>query len=1043
MPPKRAAPRAGPEPAGNRRHGAAIRSEMPPLPSRMMTSYGSESVAPLLNIRSGRRRVLGDAIGDALRDSSEDPSDLGSMRMSQEPYPDLSDAGSVRMSQEPPQRGPDAGPVRMSREPYQDPLPDLVPAPDRPSESLESVRESVESFSVGGDDFLPPPSEDDVSPPPSPEKRASPEKRNRGMAPPSTAASSRPVAAASGPASRTRRARASATPVPQEEQTQQAQQAQQAQPARRVTRSSRSVSANPQPQPQRQPSPERAPAPESPARPPLASPAARNRRAASTAPEHDSPALPPLIPPTTTTTNRRPATAAPLTPAERFRAQLLPPDVARAAATGTDRSFSLESDIFRGATIDSPQRELSTSPPVPSSVQRSGGSLRERLARARGTLKFTTNTLTQGRDQARNFLFGPRGGAGSATRPVIKETTTTTTAAAAPNAGAGTAPKAVFKAPSAPVSTGSSRPPSSPSSSDSAPEPEGSAERPASSPATSSPTGSPLRSPPALRLDRLWRIINRSTGRLILNLLVAACVIAAMLSAPSLYDRFDVGEWDPAESWHDVTVFLEPYNPFMSSYNEAAVDAARGEYKKMVKQSLEEIERLQASSKAYEGSVKRLEDLMPQVVHMEVKGGKRKIPDDFWHALRDSIVADEDVVSIQGSRTGPRFSSEKHWDAVLGHISDDMVTGKRLASRWDEWLRKNRVKVVEALQLDELAPAPSLDANMKNTINALIKERLRGPDLKETVVTREEFVRHIRGEFATHRQEIHSEMMDLEARLDVQVQRALEKALGSEGPISARETKRLVRDTVNEELGKAQLGALARGEIHKSWGADLQHRVNFLAVGTGAVVNPLTSSPTYKLPSGPFGTRSWISSNKRAPPLPHNAVLLPWDEAGDAWCGSATVNRKGEPNGVTLTFQLGNLVTPEHIVVEHILPDATLDPGARPREVEVWAQVDGVETQKRLLDFAAAHFPPRGEGKPPAEARCEGSDCYYLIGRFEYESNALQGGVFVQRLSGELGAMGVRTDQVRVVATSNYGDEGKTCFYRVRLYGEVREERRG
>lgn len=1033
MPPKRAALRAGPEPADNRRHGAAIRSEMPPVPSRMMTSYGSETVAPLLNIRSGRRRVLGDAIGEALRDPSEDVSDAGSMRMSQEPYPDLSDTGSMRMSQEPPQRALDAGPSRESREPDQDPLPDLVPAPDRPSESNEGLRESVESFGMDSyDDFLPPPSDGDVSVPASPEKKASPEKRNRGMGPPSRSAPARPEAAAGGPATRTRRARASATPVPQEEQ------AQQAQPVRRVTRSSRSASANPppQPQPQPQPSPHRAPAPESPARPPLASPAARNRRAASAAPEHESPALPPLIPPTTT--NRRPATAAPFTPAERFRGQMLPPDVTRAAATGTDRSFSLESEIFRDATLESPQRELSTSPPEPPST---GGSLRERLARARGTLRTTRNTLTAGSEQARNFLFGPRSGTGNAgnkTAGAAMETITETTTASAPNAGVGTAAKAIFKAPSAPVSTDSSGPPGSPSSSDSAPESEG-ADSPERSSATSSPTGSPLRSPPALRFDRLWRIINHSAGRLIFHLLVAGCVLALMLSAPSLYDRSGIRDWDPAESWHNVAEFLESYNPFVSSYSEAAVDAARGEYKKLVKQSMDEIERLQTSSKAYEGSVKKLEDLMPQVVHMEVKGGKRKIPDDFWHALRDSIVADEDLVSIQGSRTGPRFTSGKHWDAVLGHISDDMVTGKRLASRWDEWLRKNRVKVVEALQLDELAPAPSLDANMKNTISVLIKERLQGPDLKETVVTREEFVRHIRGEFAAHRQEIQAEMMDLEARLDVQVQRALEKAVGSDGAISARETRKLVRDTVNEELGKAQLGALARGEIHKSWAADLQHRVNFFAVGTGAVVDPRTSSPTYKLPSAPFGTRSWISSNKRAPPLPHNTVLLPWDEAGDAWCGSATVDRKGVPNGVTLTFQLGSLITPEHIVIEHILPDATLDPGARPKEIEVWAQVDGVEVQQRLLDFAAAHFPPRREGKPPAEARCEGSDCFYLVGRFEYESNALQGGVFVQRLSGELGAMGVATDQVRIVATSNYGDEGKTCFYRLRLYGEVRE----
>ena len=67
---------------------------------------------------------------------------------------------------------------------------------------------------------------------------------------------------------------------------------------------------------------------------------------------------------------------------------------------------------------------------------------------------------------------------------------------------------------------------------------------------------------------------------------------------------------------------FENINPFMSPYSNATVDAAHREYKTLVKQSFQEIDRLQKSSKMYEGSVKKLEDLMPQVIHMEVRNGK-------------------------------------------------------------------------------------------------------------------------------------------------------------------------------------------------------------------------------------------------------------------------------------------------------------------------------------------------------------------------------------------------------------------------------------
>lgn len=542
----------------------------------------------------------------------------------------------------------------------------------------------------------------------------------------------------------------------------------------------------------------------------------------------------------------------------------------------------------------------------------------------------------------------------------------------------------------------------------------------------------------------MWRAIkpNRPLWEYFRALFLIGLFLAFIWNLPKIYTSPDYSTWDPARTWDSVTHTFEQINPFMSPYSNASVDAAYREYKSLVKQSFKEMEKLQKSSRMYDGSVKQIEELMPRIIHMDVRNGKPVIPDEFWHALRDLIKKDEDVVSIQGSNKGPRFTSGTHWDAVLMHINDDLAGNNRLAAAWEGWLKKNRVKVLSALELDAEAPAPEIDAHMKDMLDKLVKERLRGPDLAQTVVTRDEFVRHIRGEFATHRQEIRAEMGELDAKLESRLQQALRAVEAAPAPLSSKEVRQMVRDAVQEELGRAQLGALARGGIHRSWAADLRHRVNFFAVGTGAVVNPLKSSPTYKAPLAPFGTRSWLGSGKKAPPLPVNSVLLPWDDSGDGWCGANTIDRRGRPSGVTLSVQLGRVITPEHVVVEHILPDATLEPAARPREMELWVQVDEVQQQQRLLDFAATHFPPRardGEVPPPAEAWCDGAECFYLVARFEYESNPLQGGVFVHRLSDELGPLGVRTDHVRVVARSNFGDAGKTCFYRLRLYGEVAE----
>jgi hypothetical protein len=113
-------------------------------------------------------------------------------------------------------------------------------------------------------------------------------------------------------------------------------------------------------------------------------------------------------------------------------------------------------------------------------------------------------------------------------------------------------------------------------------------------------------------------------------------------------------------------------------------------------------------------------------------------------------------------------------------------------------------------------------------------------------------------------------------------------------------------------------------------------KINFLAPGMGAIVDPRKTSPTagHKLSSAQkaFQNIPWLGSKAgvREPPGAMTA-LESWKDVGDCWCGTPR-------NGVSeLSVQLQHPIVPEEFVVEHIPFSATLDPYAAPKDIEVWA----------------------------------------------------------------------------------------------------------
>jgi len=561
----------------------------------------------------------------------------------------------------------------------------------------------------------------------------------------------------------------------------------------------------------------------------------------------------------------------------------------------------------------------------------------------------------------------------------------------------------------------------------------------------------------ASRLVRTLKTYTRAIAVVVTMLLTWWLVINLVTVKPN-FSLSEI-EW---YGWDHMGYNLDQFIPFSISRGLGSSDGDTGEYLSLIHEAQRELVRLRSSSKTQQAALYELKAMMPKVIHIDVnKKGKPVIADDFWHALRDLIRKDDSVVKIEKTSDGYKLASDKHWAAVRDQINADIDSGK-IPKSWERWLKSNSDKIAKVLKIDSKTSSPPASGGVNlddiaDDLDLLIKEKLKNPELTKVLLTRDEFVRLLKPELATHRQQIKAEMKDAESRLEKHLEKVVQKSIDAKivKTLSSREIKKLVDEAVRKAFEYANLDGLANQQIFSSWDKDLRNRVNFFSIGNGATIDVQDSSPTYNPPSTAraFGGPRWLRAFRTPPPLGHSSVFQRWEDDGDAWCGASGANHDGRPIPVKLSIQLGRLMTPEYVVIEHIPPGATLEPNARPKEIEIWAYIDGVRQQQRLLDFATTHFPDRsrsdsnlsgGSGgmsgsssAPRPQPQCNGRRCFFQIGRFEYDSSNVDRGVYVYKLSDELMNIGVTTDHIRVVARSNHGDMNKTCFYRVRLYGDL------
>jgi hypothetical protein len=400
-------------------------------------------------------------------------------------------------------------------------------------------------------------------------------------------------------------------------------------------------------------------------------------------------------------------------------------------------------------------------------------------------------------------------------------------------------------------------------------------------------------------------------------------------------------------------------------------------------------------------TIKKIEESLPDfLVVKKNKYGKTEIPHEFWGALRDLIRSDEDLIP------GPTASLP---DASGKSISMKEFE-KKAGQVWQKYIKENQAKITSwsSTEFEEKFPH-------------LFK--------KNILASKSEIVEMIRHSWKDNNDSIKQELSTLTKKLDKARDQIL-RLQDTPASISQDKLRSMIASHINNILPIAQLEALIRANVkgNVNWGLT---RVNHWSHGTGAVVNIRMTSPNYAFPSmNQWGYQKvfrWFIGNPVPTPNPPEAALTKWDEHGECWCTPAKDN---DGFGPTIGVISGSSIYPDQVVVEHISPSASLEPGATPREMEMFAYVEDFDTYDAVAGLSKDMF---GEPTPHM--------AYHYVKVAEWTYDVEEGSSPVQafNIAIDLKQFSAPTNKLVIRARNNWGG-GKvdyTCFYRIRVHGEI------
>ncbi|TVY35193.1 Sun domain-containing protein [Lachnellula occidentalis] len=418
-----------------------------------------------------------------------------------------------------------------------------------------------------------------------------------------------------------------------------------------------------------------------------------------------------------------------------------------------------------------------------------------------------------------------------------------------------------------------------------------------------------------------------------------------------------------------------------------------------------DVDALRKQNKLTHQTITKLRDALPNYVAItRDNNGYLQIPSDFFKAMKDFIISDPEL------HPDPNDTDNEKSDESTGVTTKHFDKGSR--KEFDKWLNSNRAKVNTWTNTELEKRFPDL---MKNNI----------------VVAKEEIISMVRENWDVNEKKIQAEFTTIMKDLDQQ-HRRINKLL-QEGGQNKQQIKASVQKYLKELLPAAQLEAQSRANIKASVSFG-NTQINHWSHKTGATIDIHPTSKNYQFPSTQLGIfrRAYRYAIRNPPPIPNppEAALTPWEEHGDCWCTHA-----GGLDGLggSIAVVSGASIYPNQVVVEHIAPTASLQPGAAPKEMELWAYIDDFEIYDTVKALSKEMFPPES---PAVEA--QQTLGYVRIATWTYDIESTENiQAFPVQL--DLKAFSAPTNKLIIRAKNNWG-EGKveyTCLYRLRVHGDI------
>jgi len=449
------------------------------------------------------------------------------------------------------------------------------------------------------------------------------------------------------------------------------------------------------------------------------------------------------------------------------------------------------------------------------------------------------------------------------------------------------------------------------------------------------------------------------------------------------------------------------------------------DYQQELRHLKQEIIQLKPQKQLDPSTIEKLQEILPDLVLCKKdKQNKLQIPEDFWRALQDKIRNDDTLFEKDGGsqETSKSGLSTKEVQRIAQIVAENVV--KKSDKIWDNFLDNNRARIT---QWQEAA----IFAKDGKAYNSDVLERL-------------EFIGKIKENWESN-EEAHRV---LQKRVDYMSERTLgsvHRRLNKveHDLVTVDQLNAAVSHQIRRMIAATQLDTLSNANNKQISDRGID-RVNFFSKGTGARIIPYLTAPNFVFPSMRM---NWLKRKTLeltlgpvTKPMPPEAALEKWDEHGDCWCApSKNINGPNEGFGPSIGVALGREITPDQVIVEHITPGASLEPGATPKEMELYAEIlDPVafdEADHKSSQFFRDHF-----DYPPYYHAPKN---FVLLGVWTYDANLLQ---TAQSFPLQVDLSTIKdayTSKIVVHARNNWGGNKVpyTCVYRIRVMGEVKKKK--